>query len=290
MSYIHTQKMSLSKQETKKWKGLVTWGNKEYYPSRPADEEIALYSYELKNRGKKGSKVLVLGATAALRDISLDEGMDVIAVDYNKKIIKQMDSYMSHKPSSKNKTIHGNWLTIPFDKDSFDFIIGDASFNNIDWKDYEKLLKSMNQWIKPSGYIIQRLFVYRPELKQRKPENIVKEYRRTKKWRDLKYNIRLHSPLSMSKAWYNPKNHKAPWKPFFEYQEQLYGQGILRKDEFDKIHAEAHALVSTFPTMQAWEKILKKHFKIHAKQRAKEFSHTKFAPVYIAKAKKPKSI
>lgn len=280
--------MKLSQKETGKWKNIVSqniasYRGKDYYTSKPADEEIAYYEKTLKKLAKKNDQVLILGATAALRDICLELDCYVTSVDYNAKIINRMNSYMKHKNYPKDRVIKANWLNMPLKDNYYDFIIGDASLNNIDWKDYPKMIKILSRLLKKGGYFIHREVVYRPELKPRGIKDIVDEFRRTKRWRDLKYNIRLHSSLAWSKEWYDRKTYKSKWKPFFDYLVNLYKQGILTKHELDLIHAEAHALVSVFPPIKKFESLLKKHFKIIKRESCKPYTHTLSMPIYTAR-------
>ena len=52
---------------------------------------------------------------------------------------------MRYKDSKNEKRVIGNWLEIPFENDSFDFVWGDGISNNIYFKEHSKLFSEINR-------------------------------------------------------------------------------------------------------------------------------------------------
>lgn len=254
-----------------------------YYASKPSDEEIEIYKHLIEKYTKGKNSALILGATASLRDICLEAGFKTTVVDINKDVIENMKNFMIPNNQNNERIMIKNWLEID-EKNRYDLVIGDASFNNIAWEEYTKLLLIIRRALKNEGIFILRQFVYNKNIKLRKPEEIIEEFRTTRKLRNLKYNLRMNSKISWSSTWYNQQNFESYWRVYFDYIRELFEKKLLTENEFNNVYKEAHKIISVFPPIELWEKLLRENnFFILAKERAEEYSYTVYTPIYVAK-------
>lgn len=110
-------------------------------PLRPCSDDITAFKHAISSAGNNG---LMLGATPELAALG-----NITAIDRNPQMTKLANC----------KVIQGEWLEMPFANGSFDFAIGDGSFNMLQYTgEYETVFKKLSNIIKPEGRIALRLF------------------------------------------------------------------------------------------------------------------------------------
>src|SRR3989338_6961852 len=107
------KRQSFSAGQASVWKGIFERGSKAYYPSKPSDEEILIYKDLLKRYGRSRARVLILGVTPCLRDLCLDFGYEVVAVDRDSEVIRRMQSFMQHQDNPKDIVLKADWFSMP---------------------------------------------------------------------------------------------------------------------------------------------------------------------------------
>ena len=129
----------------------------------PSDVELLQVKRLLREHVKKGDHVLVLGATAELRNIALGLGCKVIAVDISIDMINKRDGLVKAERLGgdinidNNVVAKGNWLSPWFLREnSFKAVIGDASFNNLLYDDMISLFGVLKTLVRKDGVLIFR--------------------------------------------------------------------------------------------------------------------------------------
>lgn len=145
------QKEAINK---KVWDKIQTDYQKFLPPLVPSRRRIKIYKDLLKGVIKdSGNKVLLLGATPAIRDLLAQMKFDVTLIDVSLNMIKAMTRL--RKINSKERKIIGNWLEAEtLIKDKFDCVIGDAVTNNLIFSQYPVFFQKMKDLLKPSGSLI----------------------------------------------------------------------------------------------------------------------------------------
>lgn len=107
--------------------------------------------------------MLVLGATALLRELGHKYGYKITLIDINPEMIKDQTRFLGHR-IPKEKAIIGDWLKMDkiFKNRQFDVIVGDHSVINVKFKDWPRLYENMQGFLKPGGYIFWATTVYEP--------------------------------------------------------------------------------------------------------------------------------
>lgn len=96
----------------------------------------------IKNKDFKGKKVLDHGCgTGRFGKLVQDKGADVIGIDVSEKILRTAKKYIAIKKF--------DGLNIPFDDDTFDYVLSFMVFMVI--KDLDKVLSEIHRVLKPKG-------------------------------------------------------------------------------------------------------------------------------------------
>lgn len=150
----------MPKSHYKSWIHLSnTWGKYITPPSRPCKTTLRIYDKaikKLKIGEDRDIKALILGATPELRELCLENNFKVTVCDINPDMVKAMSSLIE-KNSGQEKILITDWLKMSFPQNSFNLIMGDASFNQIlEVKKLKKLLGNLRKILKPDGIILFR--------------------------------------------------------------------------------------------------------------------------------------
>jgi formiminotetrahydrofolate cyclodeaminase len=76
----------------------------------PEPKELSQYRKLLSEHVKPNDKVLILGATTELREIALELGCKVLAIDINIEMIYNRDKIMKIKNNVNDVIARGDWL------------------------------------------------------------------------------------------------------------------------------------------------------------------------------------
>jgi SAM-dependent methyltransferase len=108
---------------------------------------------------------LLLGVTPELAQLN----DDIIAIDRTRAMLDMLhsDTRLSqsttqprnHTSSIAQRSVHGDWLALPFAAHSIDFAIGDGSFNLLRYpQDYHALFGQLRGVLKPGAPLVARIF------------------------------------------------------------------------------------------------------------------------------------
>ncbi len=135
-------------------------------PFRPHEQDVNFISEILSNENANyvSNRVLVLGVTPELATLEIPEGCEMIAVDNNQAMIKNVWPEMGNP---NKKVIFGDWLDMSFEDNSCDIIMGDGVFAPLKYPTQSrKLLRAVRDLLHPEG-----LFIFRIFLNNEKPED-----------------------------------------------------------------------------------------------------------------------
>lgn len=126
--------------------------------SAPNQEEIEQYLRYIQDYKIEG-KALVLGATPELRDMLINQGFEVHAVDKSNELFPLMDKCMINK--NVDEKYVADWLNMLnlFEEESFDLVITDAGMNNISHDVVDKFLEVVKILMKKGSFFIMRNMV-----------------------------------------------------------------------------------------------------------------------------------
>ncbi|MFA4881080.1 MAG: class I SAM-dependent methyltransferase [Candidatus Doudnabacteria bacterium] len=135
-------------------------------PSRPSLGDCKVYELWTKRTLStlRSPNILVLGVTPEIRNLlfkySLTQDAKVYLADINKGMFRAMRAFLNfNNPNEYFKPC--NWLKMPFQREFFDFIIGDLVITNLALKDKEKFLKEIKRLLKEEGRFVTRILVYK---------------------------------------------------------------------------------------------------------------------------------
>ncbi|TKJ17815.1 hypothetical protein CEE44_04790 [Candidatus Woesearchaeota archaeon B3_Woes] len=259
--------------------------------SAPSPEEIKVYEkfFKIAIGNKKNTRTLVLGATPELRDLAIKHGSETIGVDSSPKLLSLLTNVMHYKDSKKNVSVLGNWLEMhkSLELNSFDVVMGDASFNNVPVKKWRDLFRIVNRLLKKDGYLITRHIIYDYPLKKiRSCEEFVKEFKR-KKCTILGLVLKFGMYTKFAKRQYNQKTKVFDWSFLAEVEEPV-GKMLSGKAKADFINIVTHAksMISYMSSEKHFKSKIKDYFLIKDTNRIKKVHHSDILPIYFLKVKK----
>lgn len=255
-------------------------------PTAPSKSEREIYEKFLMRaiKGKRNPKALVLGVTPELREMALKNNCKVVSVDISKDMIEEMKDLVRHKYPKKEIIIQGNWLTAPLEKNSFDLVMGDASFNNLpSLGDAKRLLAKIKRVLKLGGYLLIREVVHLPKRKS-SFQKAVNDYRKGKiKWADFYMEHRFY--IFFDKI-YNPKTKLFSIAKVFQEIKKKYQKRELTKQEFQSLKSLESKVKNLILSKSEFEKLVSKNFSIVSIERGKEFDFCRYMPIYFCRVKK----
>lgn len=142
-----------SKKMQQSWVEIAEKWKAYNYPAKPSPMEIRFFEKELKKiiDKKRNIRALILGATPEFRDLLAKYKLEVCLIDNNEASVKAMTSLMKRR-NKKEKVVIGDWLKMPFKKDSFDLVLSDSAQDNIKFKDFNRFFNNVYRILKPKGY------------------------------------------------------------------------------------------------------------------------------------------
>lgn len=131
------------------WNKLLSQWSVYTPPLTPHPEDISFYK-EIIGAGGKG---LLLGVTKELRHISAD----LTCIDNNIDMIKDLEGALP--------AFHADWLEMPFENETFDFVIGDGVLTCLAIAQYPHFFSEIRRVLKTGGSFAFRAFTT-PEEKE----------------------------------------------------------------------------------------------------------------------------
>lgn len=147
-------------------------------PGKPTEEEKGIYTDFIRQCFEKGKlknpKILLLGATPAIRDLLAEFDAEVTLLDVNKEMVIAMNKLIKHR--KKEKIVEGNWIDMPFEDNEFDIVSGDGVLSNVDKENKEKMLEEIKRVLKPKGFFVARVYFIPEDWKKLPTEDILKKF------------------------------------------------------------------------------------------------------------------
>ncbi|MDD4902051.1 MAG: hypothetical protein PHE24_02845 [Patescibacteria group bacterium] len=232
------------------WKIAAKRGKKKNRipPFAPSGNELAVYQKYLARAAKDRTlpkRALTLGATPELRDGAIAAGLESVAVDVSRTMMKKFSGLMEKKNNPLDKKVIGNWLTMDFPAKSFGVIMGDGALNNLAARrENEKLIKVCSSLLPVGGYLVLRQVVFTAKFKTYKNAKMVVEDFRKKKlsWVDMYMELRY---LVYKKQVYNSKTFQSDNAKAFKMIDGLCQQSVLSKKEYDRINLFRNKVINT---------------------------------------------
>ena len=180
------------------------------------------------------------------------------------------------KKNPKEKTIIGNWLKMPFQKNSFDIVMSDHPTSSIRYQYANKLFSEIQRVLNPKGHIIIDLHINAQEKPLTLGEYINLYRKNPNSFKNFDNLVYAQYRVIMGyNNFYNPKTFRSQWGKFDKLLRKKYEQGIITKKEFKEMAPGlGEEYIFNFYTKKAAEKIIKKYFKIL------NFQHIQDHPVY----------
>jgi SAM-dependent methyltransferase len=134
------------------WRKMANAWAKYTPPGKPSTNEISFFEQEIKKEleHNKNIKALVLGSTPEFRDLLAKYCVDTTVADINPDSIKAMTSLMNLKNPNETVII-SDWLTMPLENNTFDFVLSDSAQDNIKFEEFEAFFEKIAQVLKPEG-------------------------------------------------------------------------------------------------------------------------------------------
>jgi SAM-dependent methyltransferase len=275
------------------------WGDKEVIEARtkrgpgttsPTPEELKVYEkfFRIAQGSKKKVKVLILGATPEMRDLSIRLGAETIAVDVSPRLLLALTNVMEYKDDFKNKFMIGDWLKADkfLPKKSFDIVMADVSLANLPAKNNKDMLKVVNRLLKKDGYFITRNIAYDLPKRLKTVDEILRDFKKEGNT-PLGLVFELCLETELLKKGFNPKTKEYSWSTLGEVESHVKRHlDVKNRAYFENMakHAKVHKL--TILSKKEFHDIVKKYFHIKDIAVVKDIGHSRFAPIYFLKAKK----
>ena len=135
--------------ENEHWQNFAKQWNRLASPLRPCAEDVKNFRQAI---GGNPGRCLLLGVTPELSELSptltaIDNSAAMIGALWNSKQANKL-------------AIQGDWLDLPFEKGSFDTVVGDGCLTLLSHPmQYERFFGQLHRILTPGGKIALRLFV-----------------------------------------------------------------------------------------------------------------------------------
>lgn len=122
-------------------------------PLRPHLDDIEIMRNFLCEHFRDGHRGcgLLLGVTPELAELS----DNIVALDRERAMIDMLRAFTQNK----NSAVQGNWLDLPFASQTFDFALGDGSFNLLRYPlQYHALFEQLRTVLRSNAQLLLRIF------------------------------------------------------------------------------------------------------------------------------------
>jgi ubiquinone/menaquinone biosynthesis C-methylase UbiE len=231
----------------------------------PQPEELVVFSrlskkiFQKRLFQKKRPSLLVLGATPEFRDWGLQNNCDVFAVDINPEMIENVKKFLYIKDRRQEKMLIGDWLKLPIEDGSIDFVVGDVSLNNLPYNKFPKVLAELKRVLSPDGLICVKEVIY-PKTSDGIPnfKRSVTLYRKGKL--STKEFYVFNRFYNFRSAAYDKKTHKLYAEKVFQAFDKKYEQGKLSKEEHEELNKFRNKIIHTVFDVTEYKNLTLKHF------------------------------
>lgn len=263
---------------SKKWKFYKI-------PARPSRGDVKVYEKLFSGaiKGKKNSKVLILGSTPELRDLAHKYKTEVTIIDISLEMMMAMRQFMKYKDETEKESwVKSGWLKNPLDSEYFDVILGDFVNENIPFNLHKEFYKELARLLKKNGYFITRV-MHCPS-KKTLPEETIAKYLKLKDFVNLLEEMFFDLLVNSAK----PPSFEMPTKNAILSLED-YKKGQKNKKLLDSAINKLNFLYSPKTwwgtTKEIFQSRIKKNFQINKIENARNYSSANYYPIYLLKKK-----
>ena len=272
--------------------------------SRPSPENVRHYNQLVKSvlGKKKPPRIVILGATPEIREMLYKyyflNKAQVICLDLLPAKYYGLSNLVSHKTPNE-KFIQGDWLKMPFKRNTIDAFIGDIITGNIyEEKDKEKLLSLINKCLKKNGAFITRQLYITPRAKIKDIKKHLFHFNSD----ILNEKISIKAAASsfwanlVISTWYKNKENKLSMvylkNEIKNLNKYFKKKNLSCQDKIAKTVFKHFQLLGgqerywTYGSKEQEEERLKKYFKMEKRLFAKDYYSAPNFPVYSLRPKK----
>jgi SAM-dependent methyltransferase len=258
--------------------------NKYDYPSAPSPEEVFIFEQWSQPilRNASTARVVVLGATPSLRDLSLHAGKETIAADWSFDAIETLGSFLTAPNRSQEIFVKANWLELPIADHSIHLVLADLSFNNLRSQDYVKLFQELSRLLVPGGYFLTRQLVRLPKIEYRSFQEQSERLRNNEiHLRDWKYETVFWN--SEGNAWLRESTKTFYWERYFAALKRAYERGYVGRRDFEWMWSQRHGVMTTLLKKSEWDRMFRKFFRVVESDWCRAYESSQDKPFYLGK-------
>lgn len=180
-------------------------------------------------KGQQDPKILVLGATAEIRDLLLSKGLKITVLAVNQQEFDAEAEKMNIKNSPLETQMTDDLLKMPFIDNTFDLVLGDKITNSYNKNEINQVFSEINRVLKPLGIVLFRNLVRRSEIEQKDIDVIIKDFSENKNWPDLFFGFYLYSNIVSHNE---IEQSLLDSTLFFKEIDDLAEKGLLSKQQY----------------------------------------------------------
>jgi hypothetical protein len=146
-------------------------------PANPSKDDLNIYNLTI--RGNKG-RVLLLGSTPLLHHVLYESGFkNYVIADFSFTTIENslmaLDKLGINPDLENEKWLKSNWLDMPLESESFDYIVGDMVFTQIEPHKQMLFIEKISSLLKQNGNFIVRMQICNTDFDNKHPKTIIEE-------------------------------------------------------------------------------------------------------------------
>lgn len=145
------------------------------FPLWPTPSDIQSYTIPLIKKGYCDA-ILILGSTHTLRDLAAKKSKNVTIADINSLMMISSSTLLHYADPNKETWVRCDWLKLPFQKHSFDVVMGDLMWWLCNTEDQAKLRDQIADILRPGGLFISRFYIRDANREKEDPFKIFREY------------------------------------------------------------------------------------------------------------------
>jgi len=148
-------------------------------PANPSEDDLRLYKKYLTDGGNN-KRVLLLGSTPLLRHLLSEAGFkNYVVADFSFTAIENSLQALNKLGIDLNPEneiwLKSDWLEMPLEPESYDCIMGDMVFTQIEPSKQPLFVKKISSLLKQKGNFIGRMYICNTNFDYKDPEKIIEE-------------------------------------------------------------------------------------------------------------------
>jgi|SRR3989344_2411965 len=150
----------------------------------PSKDDLNIYKKYLTNENNS-KNALLLGSTPMLRNLLSEAGFqNYVVTDFSFKTIESssraLDKLNIGIDIDNEIWLKSDWLEIPLEPESFDYIVGDMVFTQIEPGKQSLFVEKLASLLKPEGHFVGRMHICNTNFDDMDPKTIITEVLRSK--------------------------------------------------------------------------------------------------------------